>query len=211
MSHILIFGDSIAQGYWDEEGGWIARLRKFIDERSIHSKNYDCLIFNLGVSGDTTEDLLQRFEFETEQRSKENGKTIFIFAIGGNDSQFYNDKKSLHVAPEKFSANIQKLIKLARRFSQKIIFIGPTPVDEPLVDPIPWAKEKSYKNIYIKKYNEIIKNVSKKEKSSFIELFENWIKIDYKKLLEDGAHPNSEGHEKIFETVKDFLIKNELI
>jgi len=30
-------------------------------------------------------------------------------------------------------------------------------------------------------------------------------------LLEDGLHPNSEGHKKIFESVKEFLIKNKII
>jgi len=28
MVNILVFGDSITYGAWDEEGGWVQRLRK---------------------------------------------------------------------------------------------------------------------------------------------------------------------------------------
>ena len=74
-----------------------------------------------------------------------------------------------------------------------------------------WDKDKSYKNEYIQKYNDAIKQICAKNKIYFIEIFEDWIKMDYKRLLEDGLHPNSEGHQKIFETVKDFLITNKII
>lgn len=31
MAKILVFGDSIAYGKWDSDGGWVARLRKYVD------------------------------------------------------------------------------------------------------------------------------------------------------------------------------------
>ena len=46
---------------------------------------------------------------------------------------------------------------------------------------------------------------------SFFYILNDFLDKDYKRLLEDGAHPNSEGHEKIFETVKDFLIQNKIV
>ena len=30
MANILVFGDSIGQGYNDEEDGWVDRLKKYI-------------------------------------------------------------------------------------------------------------------------------------------------------------------------------------
>jgi len=209
MTQILVFGDSIAQGYWDKDGGWVARLRKFIDAKSIGKGEYDCLVFNLGVSGDTTEDLLQRFEFETRQRTRFKEETTFIFAIGGNDA-LLTKENALLVAPKKIENNIQEIIDLAEKFSKKIVFVGLTPVDERKTNPLPWAPQFSVKNENIKKYDEIIKKVCKKNKILFIELFGNWSKINYNGLLEDGQHPNSRGHEKIFETVKDFLIENKI-
>lgn len=29
---VLVFGDSITQGFWDTEGGWVERLRKYYDQ-----------------------------------------------------------------------------------------------------------------------------------------------------------------------------------
>ena len=38
--HIIVFGDSITQGYWDPHGGWVQRLRNFLDRKTIKKKNY---------------------------------------------------------------------------------------------------------------------------------------------------------------------------
>ena len=211
MAQILVFGDSITYGAWDKEGGWVQRLRKFLDERNLTDSDFYCLVYNLGISGNNSEDLLERFKFETKQRLKENEETIIIFAIGINDSQFVHSEGNQRVPINKFKHNIQKLIKLARKFSSKIVFVGLTPVDETKTTPIPWNIDKSYKNEYIEKYNGVIKKICEENKIYFIEIFEKLKNLNYQELLEDGLHPNSKGHQKIFEIVKDFLIENEII
>jgi len=211
MTNILVFGDSITYGAWGEEGGWVSRLRKFLDEKNLSDQNFFCLVYNLGVSGDTTEDLLERFEFETKQRLEENEETIFIFAIGINDSQFIHSQNDLGYSPDQFKANIQKLINTAQKFSSKIVFAGLTPVDETKITPISWDIDISYKNEYIKSYNDIIKEICNKNKIYFIEIFEKLEELNYQNLLEDGVHPNSNGHKKIFEIVKDFLVESKII
>ena len=208
MTRILVFGDSITYGALDKEGGWVQRLRKFLDKNFT---KLDIDVYNLGISGDTPEDLLERFEFETKQRMKEGEKIIVIFSIGINDSQYIHDKNSLRTSLERFRENIKNLIKSANRFTSKIVFVGLTPVDESKTIPIPWNKNKSYKNEYIQKYNEIIKLVCKENKLYFVDIFENYMKLNYKNLLKDGLHLNSEGHEKLFEIIKDSLIKNKII
>ena len=86
---IFCFGDSITYGKWDAEHcGWVQRLRRFLDKNwEIYGDN---LVYNLGVSGDTTKNLLTRFEFEIEQRLKEEKEEVLIiFYIGINDSLFF--------------------------------------------------------------------------------------------------------------------------
>ena len=206
MSKVLIFGDSIAWGAFDKEGGgWAERLKLYTWDRG------DIDIYNLGISGEKTPNLLKRFEAETRARMKEGEETIIIFAIGINDSYFVHSKNSLMVPLDDFKANIEELINLARKFSSKIVFIGLTPVDEEKTTPIPWDIDKSYINENINNYNEAIKSICKDKNISFIEIFNNWIKSDYKSLLEDGVHPNSEGHKKIFETARDYSIQNQII
>ena len=211
MANILIFGASGTYGAWDRKGGWAQRLRGFLDEKTL-SGLYEHLIYNLGVSGNTTEDLLERFEFETKQRLKEEKEEpIFIFLTGMNDSQFIHSKNQVRFTPEQYKDNLEKLLNLAQKFSLKIIFMGLWPVDETKTTPIPWNADKSYKNEYIQKFNEILRVFCKENKVPFIEIFDKLMNIDYKNLLEDGLHPDSEGHQKIFEIVKDFLIKNKII
>jgi lysophospholipase L1-like esterase len=213
MARILVFGDSITYGAWDrgKEGGWVHRLKKFLDDKYLTDHNFDYPTYNLGISGDTTKDLLERFEFETKQRLKDDEVKVIIFQIGLNDSQWVLNQNNFRVPPENFKENIQKLINIAKKLSSKIVFLGLTPVEDQKVNPIPWAPEKSYKIEDIQKYNKIIKTVCQETNVPFIEIFEKWQKLDYKILLEDGAHPNSEGHKKIFEIVKDFLIQNKII
>jgi len=211
MARILVFGDSIAYGNEDKKGGWVERLKIFFIEKSFSDSNFYYSVYNLGISGDTTKELLERFEFETKQRLWENDEIIIIFDIGINDSQFINKEKRLKVSPQKFEENLQELIVIARKFSSKIIFVGLAPVDDLKVDPLPWFPEVSYKNEYVKNFNKIIKLVCDKNNVYFIDILKDFLDIDYKRLLEDGAHPNSEGHKKIFETVKDFLIKNKIV
>lgn len=207
---ILIFGDSITCGKGDREGGWAQRLRKFLYEKTLSNEG-NFSIYNLGVDGDNTEDLLQRFELETKHRLDEEEETVFIFAIGINDSQFVHSKNSLRIPLERFKDNIKTLINIAKKSSPKIIFTGLTPVDESKTTPIPWNTDKSYKNEYVRQYDEIIKTTCQENNLLFIEIFEKLRELDYKNLLEDGLHPNSEGHQKIFEIIKESLIANKII
>ncbi|MBU3925198.1 hypothetical protein KJ854_04655 [Patescibacteria group bacterium] len=199
MSQILIFGDSIAYGALDREGGWVQRLRKKIDKKVISSGlQFYCEIYNLSIDGDVTGGVLERFENETRKRLLEE-ETIFIFAIGINDSCFIKDAKEFLTPLKNFKNNIQKLINSARKFSNKIIFVGLTPVNEEKTNPyFASTTGKSYKNEYIEKYDKIIKSVCAENKIAFIEIFEKLKKENCKNLLEDGVHPNSKGHEKIF-------------
>lgn len=205
MTQFLVFGDSIAYGAWDKAGGWVQRLRTFIEEKYPEEH----LVYNVGVSGDTSDFLLKRFEDETKRRRW--SKNVFIFQIGTNDSAFLSTKKDFWVNREEFKNNIKELIKKSKKFSKDIFFVGTTPVDENKTQPIPWDKKVTYKNENIKKYNEIMKEICNVEKTPFIEIFDKFFKLDYKKLLQDGVHPNSEGHEKIFEIVRDILIKSKTI
>jgi lysophospholipase L1-like esterase len=209
MHRILIFGDSITYGAWDKEGGWVARLRKYIDEKIFADPNYYNIILNLGISGNNSTDILRRFEFELQQRIKEEGETVIIFAFGTNDAQLFNGK--FRTEPEQFKENLQKFLEISRKYSDKIFFVGLFPVDESKTTPIPWHKEKFYKNENIKNNNEIIRNFCKQNKINFIEIFENFIDKDYKTLLDDGVHPTTEGHKQMYEIIKDFLIKNKII
>lgn len=211
MPHIIIFGDSIAGGAWDEKGGWVGRLKKTLTKKVIDSDlKQDYWVYNLGISGDTTEWLLERFDDEIKRRLGEDNEIIVIFAIGINDSEFYQKTKDFKIPEQKFRVNLRELFKKAKKHTKKIVFVGLTPVDETRVDPIPWLPNYSYRNKFIKRYNEIIKEQCAQNKIIFIDLF-NLLKLDFSKFLVDGVHPNSEGHFKIYELIKDLLEQKRIV
>jgi lysophospholipase L1-like esterase len=209
MARILVFGDSIVWGADDLEfGGWVNRFKIWFKGTGKFNE-----VFNLGNPGEDSNQLLKRIENECKIRLKPEHRTanVVIIQIGMNDSQYLFDKKIFRTSLKKFQINIQELIKISKKFVSKVIFVGLSPVEEVKVTPIPWAKNEFCKNEYVQKYNEIIKSVCRENNIYFVEIFDEWIKSDYKELLDDGLHPNSEGHKKIFETVKDFLIQNKII
>lgn len=213
LVQVLVFGDSITYGAWDTQGGWVQRLRSFIDKRNISDPRYFCLVFNQGISGDKSTDLLRRMRFETEQRLDEDKpETVFIIGIGGNDSVFDKETGRNRTSEKKYEENVGRLIKIAKGYTSKIVFVGLLPADEAKSAPVPWRMNLYYQNEYLKRYNGITRSVCSKNDVPFIELFDKFIKKkDYQKLLEDGLHPTDKGHELIFQEVKGFLVKRKWI
>lgn len=196
---ICIFGDSITWGACDtEKGGWVQRLRNYFE-----TNDYDINVYNCGILGDTTDDLLKRFKVESQAREP----GIIMFAIGINDSQYVNSKSNPRVSIEKFQNNLQELIDQAKKFTKKIIFLGLTNIDESKTIPIPWDEVKYYDQENVGIYNTHLKKISGKNNLLFVDM----LNLLSKSELEDGLHPNSEGHEKMFIKIKDFLLTNELV
>ena len=188
--NILIFGDSITWGAYDpEQGGWATRLRNYFEEKDSNTN-----VYNLGISGDTTADLLERIETETKSREP----NLIIFAIGINDAQFIHSTNGLRVSLDEFQQNLAKLLSVAKKFTDKVVFVGLTKVDESKTTPIPWNTDKSYTNENIKRLDSAIEKFCEDNKLKFIPM-ESVIGNDD---LIDGLHPNTRGHIKMFERMK---------
>lgn len=194
MKSLCIFGDSTAWGAWDnEKGGWVNRLWFFVSDLEDY-----CEVYNLSISGGTSETILERFENEANIREADG----LIFQTGGNDSAWLEEVGNHFVSPEKFADNILEIIKRAKKITKNILFVGFEKCDETKTKPVSWAKV-YYTNENIKQYNEIMQRVCHQENILFLNLFDDLNVND----LEDGLHPNTEGHIKIFEKIKNFLIK----
>ena len=205
MTVISVFGDSNTYGAWDtEHQGWVNRLRRHLD------KSHD-LIYNLGISGETSTDVLKRFDVECRATRREavqyKEPFIIMIAIGGNDSYLINGRPKVPVA--RFRSNIIALIKKAKGHASKIFLLELTPVDESKTDPIPWNKSISYRNDRIAEYNSALRDACKKEKAYLIK--NNLARLRYRDLLEDGVHLNSKGHKTVSDAVRAALIKEGVV
>lgn len=205
MSQIFAFGDSITWGAWDEEGGWADRLKKEIVEYVDRRPGQEIVFYNLGIPSNRIDQLLERFQTEVDARfDEDNQEKYFIFAFGANDAAYKIRERKFRVDPEDFSKNIEETISAARKYSSNLVFLTITPVDETKTDGV-LNPEKSRKNEYVDKYNEIIKEICIREKIEIIDVNAAFNQ-DKSLLYDDGLHPNSRGHGLILKLVRDYLI-----
>lgn len=198
IESIVIFGDSVGWGAWDEEkGGWVNRLWLFVAKRK---ENY-VEIYNQSISGGTTETILERFESESKIRSAD----ALIFQAGGNDASYRHEPDNFLVQPEKFRENLKEIIKRAKKITDNVVFINFKNCDESKTMPVSWI-DIYYTNENIKRYSRIMEDICLENKVLFLDAG----LIDDEDF-DDGLHPNAEGHRKIFERAKDFLAENKWI
>lgn len=205
MPQILVFGDSEAHGSLDPEGGWVAHLNRYCEGKALQQPNYYFPVYNLGISGDISTWILDRFERETRARILEEKETIFIFQDGGSDAMYLNKEKKNQVAPEKFRDNVTRILAAAKKLSSKIAWLGLEPVDEKKLMSILWHPAGSYLNRYIAQYNEILRQECSRANVAFIDLAAELPESFYAQYV-DGVHPNTEGHKMIWEVVQKFLV-----
>ena len=211
MSLILILGDSITWGAWDPAGGWVQRLRGFLDTKKDEMGNQVHTVYNLGINGNTSEELISRLDFEVQQRFDEDRDVLLIFAIGVNDSQLLLDENTVKMTVEQYKINLENIFNKAQRFTKNIVFLGLLPVVDEKVNPVSWNADVAYQNSRIRSFNEALQIFCESHAINYINFWDDWINADYSSMLEDGIHPNETGHKEIFNRVRDFLFKNDLI
>lgn len=211
MPDIIVFGASITYGAWDPVGGWVQRLRTQLDKKSLRSPRYRSRVHNLGISSNTSVDLLRRFKRELEPRIFSGHKPCIVISIGLNDAAYNLKTKRPMTAPRRFKKTIAAIIRLAKRYTNQIVFVGLTPADEPRTNPVPWNRQKSYRNQYIREYNGYVQAICKRLNIHFINLISIFSPTQVVTLLVDGIHPNSLGHQMIYKRVARFLSSRHIL
>lgn len=197
MINLCIFGDSITWGAWlPFRVGWANLLRNYLEKVSDNAVS----VYDLGIDGDTSRDLLDRFEVEARARKPQ----VIIFAVGINDSGFRLSKENPLVPIDEFESNLRQLIGMAREFTQDIIFLGLGKGDDGPTNPLPQSTTgKCYDKENARLYDEVIRKVCEEEKVRYVSVIDKLTDDDFI----DGLHPNPDGHLKIYESVRKELDK----
>ncbi len=191
--NICIFGDSIAWGASDRErGGWADMLKLYFQEHDDMTQ-----VYNLGICGDNTNDLLARFPGECAARKPD----VIVFAIGINDAQYLLSQDVVRVPLRDFSKNIENLVAQSLAMSAKIIFVGLTRVIEAKTTPIPWGPDKYYINECIDANDAALRRYCDVENIPYIAMDD----MDQKLISGDGVHPNAAGHDEMFMRIRNRL------
>lgn len=201
MDKILVFGDSITYGKWDTDGGWVTRLRKYVDEKYNGGVGGNVLVYNMGIPGEVAVRMVKRIDQELEFRiTNKDDRVLVIFVIGVNDSCPNNWMTNSQTPKKTFKSALKAMIKMAKGRGCETVVLGLAPVNTN--KPTMGLK---FTNEEVLNYDNYISDVCKELNTKKVDIYDQLLKQSYTNLLVDVVHPNSRGHEMIFEIVKDKL------
>lgn len=193
---VYIFGDSIAQGYFDaQRGGWANQLAQVYQTEAMKDLDEEWVeVFNLGVSGDNAEGVLGRLKPEVEARRLSDDQECIILAIGINDAILRENRAVTEVYP--FQETYEKLIDEALKLCPSVVCVGLSAVDEAQADPWRYSTSgKQWKNNRINLFEDTIKQAAGAKGVVFVPIHDEFLKLTQSRtMLADGLHPNDAGH-----------------
>lgn len=209
MAQILIFGHSITAGQWDTRGGWVQRLRTFLDTRALRQQDEDMInyVYNMGVGGDTSRDILRRMGSEIQARYEPENFNVVMIQVGENDIQEVDGE--VRVDEEEFRNNLEEMVDVAETYVDQVIIVGAFPAD-PELETVPHSGGKRVSDERRKQYEEIKEDVAERRDVGFLDLYHLRDK-EIHDSTEDGIHPTDSGHERIYEEVREYLTHRDLI
>ena len=203
MGRVLVFGDSITRGKDDPAKGWVSLLQQYVFEK-YGDETYNYPIYNLGIDGETSKGLFTRIEIETRARLWQDEATVLI-CIGVNDSSLVVSRGENWVPFEEFVANYRQVVKVVSGLVDRVILVGPTPVDDTRTAPAVFAPDFIYTLESVLKYDEAIQKIALAEGLTYVSTLDVLKGADLGSLLDDGVHPSDGGHERIFQVVRNSL------
>lgn len=196
---VLVFGASTAQGFWDSRGGWVDRLKDYYDELQMRDFTTEQpQVMNLGVSGDSSQDVLERIGPEAGARKNEKGIAIIV-QVGSNNAAVVNGRT--RSTTEKYQEQLAKIIDESKKLTDKFLLVGLPAVDEAKTNPIAWV-DWYFKNDNIERFEAAAKSAAERAGVTFVPIFEHF---EQGMIAQDGLHPNDAGHQLIFELVQPHL------
>ena len=179
-SSIVFTGDSITHGPFHTKGyrSYTEHFRERLKEKF---KNENIMVFNTGVSGATTRDIIRDFHICVNIYDPD---VVFIM-LGMNDS-------SNQIVPlEEYRSNILELINKVRE-------IGAIPIIQTSNIIKMDLSRKS-----LKFYMDIVRAVARENNVMLIDHYSHWEELEKEnsniknELLNDLIHPNEKGHLEI--------------
>ncbi len=199
---ILVFGDSIAYGAWDTKGGWVERLKQYAHKRTVESDNiWKLQVINLGIGGNSSADILARLEAEISARYSKSWPLVLIFSYCTNDERSRDG--IVQTSMTAFRQNNEQIIEIAKRYSDKILFVGAPPLPQAEIN----FKGQTYSDTRIREYEMILKEQVEGNGLPFLPVRDVFERVSPDEIfnVSDDPHPNDRGHELIYDTVRPVI------
>ena len=178
INNVLLFGDSLMSGYGLKEN----QALSIILENDLKKAGYDIRVINGSVSGDTSEDGLDRIEEYTSRDDID----LIVLGLGANDML-------RRINPDQTKSNLRKIIEIIKTKNIDIILAG--------------MKASPTNGLaYKKKFDDIFPELAEEYDLTLIPFLLKKVALNPKLNQSDGIHPNYEGVKVISKTIKDILI-----
>ena len=178
VNKILLFGDSLMSGYGLKEDQTLS----IILENDLKDAGYNIKVINGSVSGDTSEDGLDRIEEYTSGSDID----LIVLGLGANDML-------RRINPDQTENNLRKIIEIIKTKNIKIILAG--------------MKASPTNGLaYKKKFDDIFPKLAEEYDLTLIPFLLKKVALNPKLNQSDGIHPNYEGAKVISKTIKDSII-----
>ena len=178
VNKILLFGDSLMSGYGLKENQTLS----IILENDLKEAGYDIRVINGSVSGDTSENGLDRIEEYTSDSDID----LIILGLGANDML-------RRINPDQTENNLRKIIEILKTKNIKIILAG--------------MKASPTNGLaYKKKFDDIFPKLADEFDLNLIPFLLKKVALNPKLNQSDGIHPNYEGAKVISETIRESII-----
>jgi acyl-CoA thioesterase-1 len=169
---LVAFGDSLTAGYMlPPTQSFPSQLAKALKE-----KGHAVDVANAGVSGDTTANGLERFEWAIPD-----GTEAVILELGANDAL-------RGLPPKKARANLEKIIEKLRQRNIEVLLAG-------MIAPKNMGRD------YEREYNPIFSDLATKYGLVYYPFFLDGVALDAGLSLPDGLHPSGKGVARIVERI----------
>ena len=178
VNEILLFGDSLMSGYGLKEN----QALSIILENDLKEAGYNIIVINGSVSGDTSEDGLDRIE----EFTLDSDIDLIVLGLGANDML-------RRINPDQTENNLRKIIEIIKNNNIKIILSG--------------MKASPTNGLaYKKKFDDIFPKLADEYDLNLIPFLLKGVALNPKFNQSDGIHPNYEGAKVISETIKESII-----
>jgi len=191
--NVLAIGDSIIEAEEDPMQGWTKRFAQGYAEKIGLDLNYH----NKGQGGAKSSDVLQNLG---PALSLEYSWSMIIVGVGVNDSRRTSElKDGCEVSAKQFKFNLNEICNRLINSSNAdiVIFSSILPVVQQKTYPLKRDKYYTFEDTI--HYASILENIMRKYPSiNYFNFKDSWLKLPRmtkSKLMPDGLHPNSDGHE----------------
>ncbi len=201
---IVALGDSIIYGYGDPDGGgWVERLRR----QWMAVENQGPVLYNLGIRGNRTVQVLDRLEQEFRQRGELRNQVPdgIVLSVGVNDSaRIQSPQGRYYTNLEQFQLQINSLLEVAQHLCP-VLFIGMVPVDE---TRMPFQGCLYYDHGSQYQYKEVTRLACLKLQIPYLDIFQLWLSRGENwwrsRLCSDGLHPNTLGYQSLLQDILEW-------